>query len=122
MDKYREAISYIICGVLTVVINTGIFMILTYMNLGLIVANTIAFVAAVIFAYWSNYRYVFRVKSTKDKFFKFMGMRIGTLVIDNIGMIVFYNMGIIDIVAKILVNVIIVILNYVLSKLVIFKN
>ena len=49
-------------------------------------------------------------------------MRIGTLVIDNGGMVLMVTWGINDMVAKCVVNVIIIGINYIFSKLFIFKK
>ena len=55
-------------------------------------------------------------------FFEFMAMRIGTLFIDNGGMYLMLNWNWNDLAAKCIVNFIIIALNYILSKLLIFKN
>ena len=84
--KYKELILYGIFGVLTVIVNIISFKLLSILNIPLLYANTIAFFIAVVFAYYTNTKFVFNDKFTKENFISFMSMRISTLFIDNIGL------------------------------------
>jgi putative flippase GtrA len=119
--KYREILLYLIFGILTVVFNTVIYLALSSV-LEDIIANTIAFIIAVQFAYLTNTKFVFNQSSTKDNFLKFWGMRIGTLLIDNGGMWILLYLGINKLLAKCFVNIVIIVLNYIFSKFIIFRN
>ena len=77
---------------------------------------------AVLFAYWTNCKFVFQVPFTKKSFFEFVGMRIGTILIDNGGMLLMTWLNWNDIFAKVVVNIIIIGLNYLFSKLFIFRK
>lgn len=121
-----ETFRYLVFGVLTVVVNVVSYRILTLvfgtLLFGTLLANTLAFFIAVLLAYWTNSRFVFRVPCTKKNFFQFMAMRIGTLFLDDGGMILLLKWGWHDILAKCAVNVFIIVLNYIFSKLLIFKK
>lgn len=117
----RETLAYLVFGVLTVVVNILSYKLLSIV-FGMLAANTLAFFIAVFFAYWTNSTFVFRVQHTWKNFLQFMGMRIGTLLIDNGGMYLLTFLAINDLFAKCVVNAIIIIINYVASKWIIFRK
>lgn len=121
LKKYGELIRYGFWGVMTVVVNT-----LFYMGfspaLGDMAANTIAFFLAVQFAYMTNTKFVFNEKITKKNFAQFWGMRIGTIFIDNGGMWLLLATGMNNLLAKCLVNAVVIILNYIFSKFFIYRK
>ena len=110
-ETVRDTLSYLICGFFAVVVNIISYELLSMM-FGMLAANTLAFFIAVLFAYWTNSTFVFRVKHTWKNFLQFMGMRIGTLLIDNGGMYLLLMLGMHDLFAKCVVNGIIIIINY----------
>lgn len=116
-----ETFRYLVFGVLTVVVNMVVYHVLVW-KLNALIANTIAFFVAVLFAYWTNSTFVFRVRHTWRNFLQFIAMRIGTLVIDNGGMLLLVSWEWNDFVAKGLVNAVIIVVNYLVSKLLIFKK
>ncbi len=122
IKKHAELILYGFFGILTVLVNTVTFSVLSLLFSNEIIANTIAFFIAVQFAYFTNTKFVFKEAFTKQNFLQFWGMRIGTLVIDNGGLWLLLKCNINTLLAKILVNIIIILLNYILSKFVIFKK
>ena len=116
-----ETFRYLACGVLTVVVNTFAYKFLNFM-MGDIEANTLAFFIAVLFAYWTNSVFVFQTGIAAKSFVEFMAMRICTLPIDDGGMFLLLNIGVNDLIAKVSVNAVIIVLNYLASKLFIFKK
>ena len=116
-----ETFRYLICGISTVLVNVISYELLSAFW-GTLLANTVAFFIAVFYAFWTNSIFVFRVPCTWKSFWEFMGMRIGTLLIDNGGMMLMVDWGIHDLIAKCVVNVVIIGLNYIFSKLFIFKK
>jgi putative flippase GtrA len=118
--NFRETAAYLVCGVLTVIVNTA-----CYLSLALVLpdlaANTVAFFIAVTFAYWTNTVFVFHKKISASTFLHFLGMRIGTIFIDNGGMWLLLSLGTNNLIAKCVVNGIIIVLNYIFSKFFIFK-
>lgn len=91
-------------------------------------ANFIAWIAGVIFAFVTNKLWVFDSKSwapsvAGKEFTGFMGARIFSFVIETILMFTLVTLlSFNDFIAKIIVGVIVVIINYIFSKLIIFKN
>ena len=127
--KYREIIVYVIFGGLTTVLNMAIhFGLMKFTKLHELVIVFIAWVFAVIFAYIVNKLWVFKSKSFKKdvlvhEIVSFTGARVLSLGIEELIFLIFVtwlamSQGIIKIVA----GVIVVIINYIFSKLLIFKN
>lgn len=91
-------------------------------------ANCIAWIAGVIFAFVTNKLWVFESKSWRPsvagkEFTGFMGARILSFVIETVLMFVLVSLlGLSELIAKIVVGVVVVILNYFFSKLLIFKK
>ena len=128
-----EMISYIIFGVLTTAVNVVSYGLLRPVlpfrtDWNVLVANTIAWVLSVAFAFITNKLFVFKSKSFAAGIFwreltTFVGARLFSLAVDELGMFLLVNvLTWNDWVAKIIMNVIVVIINYILSKLIIFKK
>jgi putative flippase GtrA len=124
----RETITYVIAGILTTLVNFVSYEGLYRLKFSNLTANWIAWVIAVTFAYIVNKWNVFRSKSetAKDETFKvlkFFGARIVTLVVEQLGMYIFVErMGIYRWIIKGALSVIVIILNYIFSKLYIFNE
>lgn len=116
-----ETFRYLVFGILTVVVNIVAYRILS-LWMAPLPANTLAFFIAVFFAYYTNTYFVFQVSFTKKNFFQFMAMRIGTIFLDDGGMFLLLFWGWNDFLAKCIVNGAIIVLNYLFSKLVIFRT
>ncbi len=128
--KYREIINYLIIGVLTTLVSLLVyyFLTMTILNpkepIDLQIANVISWICAVTFAYFTNRKYVF---ANSDKSFKevikFFLSRLGTLIIDMVLMYLLVSvLHLNDKVIKVVVQVIVIILNYVLSKFIVFTG
>ena len=129
--KYKEIINYLIVGVLTTVVSLGVYYIctVTFLNpknaFQLQVANVISCICAVLFAYFTNRKYVFESKNPNilKEASSFFVARIGTLLMDMgvmfLGVTV---MGGNDKIAKLVSQVVVTIGNYVFSKLFVFKE
>ena len=124
-----EMLLYIFFGVLTTVVNILSFGLLRdVLRWQLLTANTLAWVLSVAFAFLTNKVFVFRSKSFAAKqvlreLTSFVGARLFSLAVDTAGMwllvdVLTWN----DWLAKVLMNVIVIVLNYVFSKLFIFKR
>ena len=127
--KYREMWLYALFGLGTVLINLFVYSLFTEtIDLGVLVANAIAWIFATLFAFYTNRRWVFRseAKGAKEigrEFAAFFGARVGTGLLDMLLMYLCVDLlGWNDMVMKLASNVIVVILNYVLSKFFIFKK
>lgn len=124
----RETIVYTVFGVLTTVVDFLIFGLLHYMSgLNEVVANTAAWVVAVAFAFITNKLFVFQSKSFESKSLlkeisSFVTARLLTLVITDIFLVFAENISMNLMFAKALISVVVIILNYIFSKLFIFKK
>lgn len=116
-----ETLRYLVFGLLTVTVNIASYRVLS-LWMDTLPANTLAFFIAVLFAYYTNTRFVFQVKFTKNNFLQFMMMRIGTIFLDDGGMLLLLTWGWNDLLAKCVVNALIIVLNYLFSKLLIFRK
>ena len=116
-----ETFRYLIFGILTVLTNVVVYHVLKW-KLGTLAANTVAFFVSVLLAYWTNSCFVFRVRCTKKSFIQFVSMRIGMLLIDDGGMLLLISLNWNDLFAKCFINAVIIAINYLISKLVIFRR
>ena len=127
--KYREVILYLVFGVLTTVVSISSYYICSeILNIHYLVSNIISWVLAVIFAYFTNRVWVFESKSknTSDilkEMLTFVNCRLLSGVIDMATMFVLVGaIHINDMYAKVFTQFIVVVLNYVFSKLIVFKK
>lgn len=124
----RETIAYIIAGVLTTIVNFISYESLYRLGLTNLTANAIAWVIAVTFAYFVNKKQVFLSKSESvsdeaRKMSKFFGARLITLGVEQAGMYIFVDvLGFYRLLVKAVIAVIVIILNYLFSKIFIFKR
>ena len=127
----KEVIMYLIFGVLTTVISLAVYygLIFTILNpdsaIQLQIANILSWVAGVIFAYVTNRKYVFESKENNKvkEISKFVTSRIGTLLLDML--VMFVGVTLLkanDKIIKLLSQVLVIVGNYILSKLFVFKN
>lgn len=127
--KYRELIVYLVFGVLTTVVNYLVYLpCYNLLHISSSVSNVIAWVAAVAFAYVTNKPFVFRshdwsAKTVIPELTKFVGTRLGSGGIETAILLVFVDLlGMNGNLWKLLTSVIVVILNYVGSKLLVFRK
>ena len=136
LTRYREVLLYLIFGGLTTVVDWGLSFLLYHFWGDAIEANTvlvhganvIAWAAAVLFAFVTNRIWVF--KSQKKGFLpilgelgSFAGGRVMTLLLQEAIFVVFFDiMGINEFIVKIIAAVLVIILNYVISKLFVFRK
>ena len=127
--KYKEIISYLFFGFVTTAVNYGVFALCGHVfHLDVVFSNIIAWVVAVIVAYVTNKLWVFESKG-KDartiarEFAEFVIARLITLGIETLLLWIFVDkLGVNDLIMKIITNIIVVILNYIFSKFIIFRK
>ena len=126
---HREGMRYLVFGALSTIVNIVVFVICArIVNLSTAVSNTIAWIVAVLFAYVTNKIYVFNSKTTGVKklvreILSFFGARIATLVLETAFLwVVIDKLGFNEILMKIISNIIVIILNFIFSKIFIFKK
>lgn len=126
IQKNKEIIMYLVFGVLTTVVNIVVYYIFSnLLHMNYLFSNAVAWFLSVLFAYVTNRKYVFDSKNNQiiKEAISFFGCRLATGIMDMVLMWFLVNFNIVnDVVAKVVVNVIVVILNYILSKLVVFKK
>lgn len=129
--KYKEIINYLIVGVLTTVVSLAVYYIcvITFLDpknaIELQIANVISWIAAVTFAYITNRKFVFESKNPDmlKEAAAFVGARVVTLLMDMFCMFIIVTcMGLSDKIAKLMVQVIVIVANYVFSKIFVFRK
>lgn len=127
--NYKRLISYIFWGILTTFVNILSYYICTYwFQLNTVLATTLAWIFAVVFAFITNRKYVFEsqaygIKKILAELISFFGCRFATGILDILIMYVCVDLlGANDLIIKCLANGIVIIMNYITSKLIIFKN
>ena len=141
----RETVSYLIFGVLTTVVNYAVFHVMYSLILGgkgSLLANFVAWVAAVVFAYVVNKLFVFESKSwawpvISREIPAFVAARVASFGIEEAGLFVaesLLKLNVVTVLAlggfsmdgvtvsKLALSVIVVVLNYFFSKWFIFKK
>ena len=128
MNKIKEAWMYLSFGVLTTVVDyVAAMLFFEVAGLGELTSNNIAWLISVIFAYITNKIFVFESKSMQLKILcreilSFVSARIITLLLADAMIWAATKMDIAFVVAKIVSSVMVVILNYVFSKVIIFRK
>lgn len=129
LKKYKEGILYLFFGILSTIVNLGTYLISTRVfEINYLLSNIIAWIFAVLFAYITNKFFVFEVKNMEinflmKEFFSFVNCRIVSGITEIVLIylmveILFIN----DFIVKIITNIIVVVLNFIFSKLIIFKK
>lgn len=120
----KEIVLYLIFGIATTIINIVMFNMLRRIDFNILISNTIAWFISVLFAYMTNKRYVFESKNEdKSEIFLFFSSRFFSLILDNICILLLIKVLLInELYSKIFINIVVIIINYLLSKLVVFKE
>ena len=120
----KETILYLIFGVLTTIVNILTFSIMERLTTNILFNNTVAWICSVLFAFITNRNIVFQSTGNKLKeLCLFFGSRIVSLLFDNaLIFILIEKLMLNNILSKIIVNVFVVVINYILSKLIVFKK
>ncbi len=127
-NKVKEIVWYIFFGVLTTLVNIISFYLLDKTGMNVYLNNFIAWFLSVLFAFFTNKIFVFASKSMDKKviikeIISFFFFRILSLGIDMAGMYIcisIINLG--KMLSKVLMNIIVIIANYIFSKIFVFKK
>ncbi len=134
-EKYKRLIKYSLFGILTAVVNFAVKYILLFLILDptnwleLQIAVVLSWIAAVLFAYFTNRKYVFE-STRKDKFQEFISFifgRITTLLLEMFIMWFFVtflklNSDLYIVLFTIVAQLVVIVGNYLFSKLFVFKK
>ena len=124
----KEVILYGLFGVFTTVVNLAAFYILTnFIHLQENISNVIAILLAVLFAYLTNKDLVFHsdAKTLEDRFMqfvKFMSGRAFTMIVEWGGCALLFLTPIPQMISKLAMTIIVIILNFFISKFFAFKK
>ena len=129
IEKYWEVLIYLVFGVLTTVVNYVIYLpVYNILGLSAALSNAIAWVGAVAFAYLTNKPFVFKshdwsMKTVVPELTKFVGCRVASGAAETVILLLTVDMlhwnGNLW---KLLTSVLVVILNYIASKLLVFRK
>lgn len=141
IENHREIIAYLFWGGMTTVVSWGSYALFSVIlnrlftdSTSITIANILSWICAVTFAFVTNKIWVFNSKSWEYRVWwsemtKFVAARIATGILEMVSVPLAFKLGL-DISifgikgmgAKIIINIIVVILNYVMSKAFVFKN
>jgi putative flippase GtrA len=129
IKKQKSLILYAVFGVLTTLVNFLVFFPLyNYFGLTVALSNAIAWLLAVLFSFFTNKPFVFgsnnwTAKNTLRELANFIGCRLITGVLETLLLyvlvdVLYFNGSL----WKIIISVLVVILNYIFSRLIVFKK
>ena len=127
-NKYREVLLYLLFGGLTTVVNIVTFYVVRQLGVEMQISNIIAWIISVLFAFITNKLFVFESKNKSfleniKECVSFFGFRVLSLFFDMGCMhILIEILKVGELISKILANILVIILNYIFSKLFIFKS
>lgn len=130
-DKLHiHIVLYLVFGVLTTLVNTATYWaVKRFLSQSGLVSSVVAWFVAVIFAYVTNRKWVFQSKAVTGievmkETLRFFTSRLATGIIDWLSMWLLVDILCVrnDVSVKLVVNVLVIILNYLASKLLVFKS
>ena len=126
---YKEPLAYVVFGILTTVVNIAVYYLMSdVMKIHYLLANIIAWICSVLFAFLTNKIWVFESRLWQGKIVlaemgSFFLARAATGVMDMLLMWMLVDIAAVEeMVAKVAVNVLVIVLNYVASKQWIFRK
>ncbi|MCP8383166.1 GtrA family protein [Clostridioides difficile] len=127
--KHKETILYLFFGAFTTLVNIVSYLFFTRVILfNFMVANVLAWIFAVLFAYVTNKFFVFESRRVELKFlFKeflsFVSFRLISGIIEMVIMYIMIDLLFVnDVIVKIFTNIVVIVLNYLFSKMIIFRK
>ena len=123
--KYKEIINYVIVGALTTLVSIGSYWLLRFVIKNYVILSILSWIFAVAFAYFTNRAFVFESKEEDflKEISKFVSCRLLTLGMEVVLMVLFVSvLHINDMISKIILQVVVLVSNYLLSKLFVFAK
>lgn len=127
--KYEEGINYLIFGFLAFVLNYVLYILFAgILDIHHLISTALSWVLTVIFAYWTNRKFVFKsknkdLKSVGEEFVSFIGARVATGLMEIVLMFLMVDLADLnEFISKLVCQVLVIVANYFLSKLWIFKE
>lgn len=129
VEKYKDIILYLFFGVCTTAVNVISYWCGAHLlKMDTMLSTIIAWCLAVLFAYLTNRKWVFHSEASGTleiikEIGSFFACRLTTGIVDWVCMYVFVEvLKCNDLIIKIIANIVVIVLNYVASKLLIFKK
>ena len=128
LKKYRdnkEIINYLICGFFTFMVSMIIYTFFSeILKINVLVSNVVTWIIAVYFAFAINKKFVFESnKKVTGELIQFYGGRIVTLFAEQAILYIFIiRLSFDNLIIKLIAQVVIIILNYIISKFIVFKK
>lgn len=127
--KYKEMLLYLFFGGLSFIVSIATYALFNVgMNINELIANVLSWIITVMFAFLTNRVWVFQsptngVAEFVKQMFVFYSGRVITLVVEEVILLVFITwLGFNSMLVKVVAQVIVILLNYVISKLVVFRK
>ncbi|MCD7826471.1 MAG: GtrA family protein [Clostridiaceae bacterium] len=128
-QKNRQVILYLVFGGLTTLVNIAAYFVCArILCMNTLAANGLAWIVSVVFAYVTNKLFVFESKTegfvqTAKECLSFVLCRLATGAMDMVIMYVSVDLaGFPDVIMKILSNILVIVLNFIFSKVIIFAK
>ncbi len=128
-EEYKDVLPYLFFGVCTTLVNVIGYWICAYLfKFGVMPSTIIAWILAVLFAYVTNRKWVFKSKAQNRREIireacYFFTCRLATGIVDWGSMFLFVTiLQLNDMFSKVVANIVVILLNYIASKWVIFKK
>ncbi|MDR2544158.1 MAG: GtrA family protein [Methanobrevibacter sp.] len=121
--KNKEFMLYVVFGILTFIVNIfSVVFFFDFLHVEIMISNGIAVILSILFAYITNKIWVFESKNKKIhiELTFFMSGRVFTGIVD-MGLFFFLHSLYSYFVAKVISQIVVIVLNYVISKIVVFK-
>lgn len=129
MEKYWDIFSYLFFGVLTTLVNYAVYLpVYNLLGLSASVSNVFSWVAAVAFAYLTNKPFVFKShdwskETVIPELTKFVSCRVASGAMETVILLIAVDiLGWNGNIWKLLTQVMVVVLNYIFSKLIVFRK
>ena len=125
--KHKEVLLYLLFGGLTTLVSIASFALFFALGLNELIANALSWILAVLFAYVTNRIWVFSSNAeTKGAIARemaaFFGGRLATFLVEEAILAVFITwLGLPAIWVKVVAQIVVIVLNYVISKFFVFK-
>ena len=127
--KYKELLLYLFFGGLSFIVSIATYALFNVgMNINELIANVLSWIITVMFAFLTNRVWVFQsttngVAEFVKQMLVFYSGRVITLVVEEVILLVFITwLGFNSMLIKVIAQVIVILLNYVISKLVVFRK
>lgn len=127
--KYEEGINYLIFGFFAFVLNYVLYILFAGLwDIHHLISTALSWALTVIFAYWTNRKFVFKsknkdLKSIGEEFASFIGARVATGLMEIVLMFLMVDLANLnEFISKLVCQVLVIVANYFLSKLWIFKE